>query len=285
MQMNEHVVDVTTADFESQVIEASRTRPVLVDFWATWCAPCRALGPILEKLAAEHDGAFLLAKVDTDKEPELGARFGIRGIPNVKAFVDGQPVAEFSGAIPESAARAFIARVLPTPAMKLRLAAKSAVREGDFEAAESRLREALALGPDNAVRTDLVELLMARQAYSDAEAQLNDIPERERDARADELAGRIALWKKAQSLPPLAELEARVQKAPDDMELRMQLGERYVAEGRHEHALEQLLEVVRRDRRELRDRARALMVQVFGLAGDQAEYVPKYRRALASALY
>jgi putative thioredoxin len=268
------------------VIEASRTQPVLVDFWAPWCAPCRALGPILEKLAAEFSGVFVLAKVDTDKDPELGARFGIRGIPNVKAFLDGKPVAEFSGALPESAVRAFITKVLPTPAAKLRLEAHRALREGDFEAAEARLREALALQPsDHSLRVDLAEQLVARQAYSEADLEMKLIPERERDPHADELVKRIELWRKAQSLPSAAELQTRLQKAPQDHELRLQLAERHIADGAHESALEQLLEVVKNDRAALRSRARELMVQVFALAGAQAEFVARYRRLLASALY
>src|SRR5438128_706112 len=103
--------DVTEADFEQLVVEASRSVPVLVDSWSAWCAPCKALKPVLEKVAAESGGAFILAKVDTDSQPALAARFGIRGIPNVKAFKDGQVVSEFSGAISESAVRAFLARL------------------------------------------------------------------------------------------------------------------------------------------------------------------------------
>src|SRR3954468_10597796 len=124
MATKDFLRDVTTATFEAEVVEASRSRPVLVDFWAPWCAPCRALGPVLEKVAEEHNGAFVLAKVNTEDDPELGARFGVRGIPNVKAFLDGKPVAECSGAIPESAVRAFVAGVLPPPAEKLRLDAR-----------------------------------------------------------------------------------------------------------------------------------------------------------------
>lgn len=278
--------EVTQERFEQDVVEASRKVPVIVDFWATWCAPCRALTPILERLAEEYKGEFLLAKLDTDKNPEIAARFGIRSIPNVKAFVNGMVAGEFLGAIPEPAVRAFLSKVIPSPAEKLRSSAGDAVREGDFEVAEARLREALKLEPENpAVRLDLVELLLARQAFSEADLEMQKVPDRSRDERAEQLASQIAFWKKGQSLPPVAELEAALEKAPDDLDLRLHLAERCIADGSYEPALEQLLEVVRRDRGTFRDRARKTMVEVFSLAGDQAELVTRYRRLLSNTLY
>jgi putative thioredoxin len=283
--VEEFIRDVSLERFEAEVIEASRTVPVLVDFWADWCAPCKALKPVLDKLARERQGEFVLAKVDTERERELAARFGIRSIPNVKAFVDGKPVAEFSGALPESAVRAFLAKVLPSPAEKLRLAAQAALAEGEFERAEQRLKEARALDPDQAgIRLDLVELLLARQAWSEAERELGQVPERLRDDRAEQLAARIEFWKKGETLPPLHELEAGLARDPENLELRLQIAERQVAEGRYEPALEHLIEVVRRDRGALRERARRAMLLAFSMAGDE-DYVSRYRRALSGALY
>src|SRR5215218_2804378 len=115
------VIDVDKTNFEALVIEGSKQVPVLVDFWAPWCAPCRALGPILEKLAAEYDGRFVLAKINSDENPALAARYGVRGIPNVKAFVAGEVIDEFSGALPESAVRQFIDNIIPSPADELRM--------------------------------------------------------------------------------------------------------------------------------------------------------------------
>jgi putative thioredoxin len=284
--MNTYSFETGTEAFERDVLQASAKVPVLVDFWAPWCAPCRVLKPILEKLAGEYQGRFLLAKVNSDEHPQLSARFGVRGIPNVKAFVDGKLADEFTGALPESGVRAFIDRLIPTPGEKLRRAARALVAQGDFDQAERHLRTALELEPANhALRLDLVELLLAKNSHAEAEALFAPIPERERDERADKLYSLLALWKKSQDLPSMAELESRLAANPDDLESRLALGERLISDKRYEPALAALLEVVRRDRGALRSSARKLMVEVFNLAEDHAELVSSYRKLLAGALY
>jgi putative thioredoxin len=284
--MNTFSFETGTEAFEREVVQASHEVPVLVDFWAPWCAPCRALKPILEKLAAEYRGRFLLAKVNSDEHPELSARFGVRGIPNVKAFVDGKLVDEFVGALPESGVREFVDRLIPTPGEKLRRAARAFVTQGDFDEAERHLRSALELEPANhEVRLDLVELLLARNSHVEAEEIFASIPERERDERAERLYSVISLWKKSQQLPALEELQAKLAANPNDLPARLALGQRLVADGSFEPALAALLEVVRKDRGALRTSARKLMVQVFNLAEDQADLVSEYRKLLAGALY
>ena len=284
--MNTYSFDTGLETFERDVLQASQKVPVLVDFWAPWCAPCRALKPILEKLAGEYQGRFLLAKVNSDEHPQLSAQFGVRGIPNVKAFVDGKLVDEFTGALPETGVRAFIDHLIPTPGEKLRRTARALVTQGDFDEAERHLRSALELEPGNhAVRLDLVELLLAKNSHAEADALFAPIPERERDERADRLYSVLELWKKRQKLPPIEQLEATLAANPDDLSARLALGERLVADGRFEPALAALLEVVRRDRGALRTSARKLMVEVFNLAEDQAGLVSEYRKLLAGALY
>ncbi len=284
--MNTYSFDTGTVAFERDVLKASEKVPVLVDFWAPWCAPCRALKPILEKLAGEYQGRFRLAKVNSDEHPQLSARFGVRSIPNVKAFVDGKLADEFTGALPESGVRAFIDRLIPTPGEKLRRAARALVTQGDFDEAERQLHGALELEPANhALRLDLVELLLAKNSHAEADALFGQIPERERDERADKLYSVLALWKKSRQLPALEELEARLAANPEDLPSRLALGERLVADKRYAPALAALLEVVRKDRGALRTSARKLMVEVFKLAEDQSELVSEYRRLLAGALY
>jgi putative thioredoxin len=278
--------DSTTATFDQDVVEASRQTPVLVDFWAPWCGPCRALTPILERVAAESGGTIRLAKVNVDEQPELAARYGVRGIPNVKAFVDGRVANEFTGALPESAVRRFLETVIPSPSEALRHAARGEVARGAFEAAEARLREAIALDAANhAARTDLAELRLARQDFAGADAALAEVPVELRDDRAAALAARIRAWKLGQALPDAATLKARADARPDDLDARLAYAERLVADADYRAALEALVGIVRRDRGARRERARKLMVDVFGLATDQPELVGEYRRQLAGALY
>jgi putative thioredoxin len=284
--MSAYSFDTATETFENDVLKVSERVPVLVDFWAPWCAPCRALKPILEKLAAEYQGKFVLAKVNSDAQPQLSARFGVRGIPNVKAFVDGKLADEFTGALPESGVRAFVERLVPTPGEKLRRTAQLLLSQGDFDEAERHLRSALELEPENhAVRLDLVELLLAKNGQAEAEALMAPIPERERDERADRIFSALALWKKSQELPALAELEATLAANPGDLAARLALGERLIAEQRFEPAFAALLEVVRRDRGDWRGRAQKRMVVAFELAWEQPELVSTYRKLLGSALY
>ncbi len=281
-----HSFDTGTEAFERDVLQASQKVPVLVDFWAPWCAPCRALKPILEKLAGEYQGRFLLARVNSDEHPQLSARFGVRSIPNVKAFVDGKLADEFTGALPESGVRAFIDRLIPTPGEKLRRTARALVTQGDFDEAERHLRSAVELEPANhAVRLDLVELLLAKNSHAEADEMFAPIPERERDERADKLYSVLALWKKSRQLPSIGELEAKLAANPDDLPSLLALGERLVTDRRFEPALAALLKVVRKDRGALRTSARKLMVEVFNLAEDQAGLVSEYRKLLAGALY
>ena len=278
--------DTGTADFDRDVLEPSRSVPVLVDFWAPWCGPCRALKPILEKLAAEYGGKFLLAKINTDEHPEIAGRYGVRGIPNVKAFVDGRLVDEFTGAQPESAVRRFLDSLVPSPGEVLRRAALELLAQGDLDAAQAKLREAIALDATNdAARVDLADLLVAREDFAGAEAALEAIPGHRRDERTATLATRIALGRKGASLPDAATLQARVEAQPDDAEARLAHADRLAAEARYPEALDELLEVVRGDHAGNRERARRAMVDLFALVAGEPDLVRDYRRRLAAALH
>jgi len=169
-----HVIEVGEADFEDRVVQASRTTPVVVDFWAGWCRPCLVLSPLLEGLAAEFAGRFVLAKVDVDANEGLAARFGVRGIPSVKGFRDGQVVAEFVGAQPEELVRRFLDRVVPSEADERVTTARET---GSAEDAEAAYREALALDPSNAgAVAGLARLLLDRGEVEEARSLLGSVP-------------------------------------------------------------------------------------------------------------
>jgi putative thioredoxin len=228
--MAAHPFDSTTADFDREVLETSKRTPVVVDSWAPWCGPCRALKPILEKLAAEYDGKFLLAKVNTDEHPEIAGRYGVRGIPNIKAFVDGQLASEFTGAQPESAVRRFLDTIVPPPAEVLRRAAQALVAQGDFDPAEAKRREASALDAgSDAARVDL----------GGAEAALAAIPEHLRDERATALATRFGLERKRASLTDAATLKAQADAQPGNLDARLAYAERLVVDGQYRPTLDE----------------------------------------------
>ena len=260
-----HAIDVGEADFEQQVIERSHEVPVIVDFWAPWCGPCQMLKPILEKLAEEYGGRFLLAKVNSDENPRLASRFGVRGIPSVKAVVEGRIVDEFSGALPESEVRVFIERLLPSAAEKLRRQAGEQRGDGDAERARELLEEALAMEPENdRIRLDLARVYLDLDRPEAAREQIEALsPAARVDEEAKELESRLQLAEQSRDLPEEAELRRRIISDPNDLEARLQLANRYAAEHRYAEAMEQLLEIIRRDRGFKEDIGRKQMLALF----------------------
>src|SRR5262245_11288602 len=279
--------DITSADFDRIVIQGSKQQPVLVDFWAPWCGPCRALTPVLERLAQEYDGSFVLAKVNSDENPDLAREYSIRSIPNVKAFVDGQLADEFLGALPESAVRDFIDRLMPTPGELMRREAAARVAAGVLDEALELLASAAEKEPNNdAVHAARTKVLLAFARVEEARAaaaQLGPLA-----ARDPDVARALARLQLADTGPDadMNTLEERVRASPDDLETRLRLAKLYAAQQRYEPALEQLLEITRRDRRYGDDAGRKTMLAIFDLLqGEQGELVSRYRRLLASALH
>lgn len=277
--------------FQRDVVEASREVPVLVDFWAPWCGPCRALGPMLERLEQDAGGRFRLVKINSDESPELSAQFGVRSIPYVVAFVDGQPVDSFVGVLPESQLRAFIDRVAPDPAGIERRKAAALAEAGDTAGAIAALRAALALDPaSDDARLDLVALLLDATDDAQALAEAGDLlakvasPLTRQDARFRALQTRVESVEQAATLPPVEALQAQVAAQPDDLQARADLARQLIAQRRFEPALEQLLEIAERDRAFGDDHGRKAMLAVFNLMPDRPEVVGVWRRRLASAL-
>ncbi|MFN3593108.1 MAG: tetratricopeptide repeat protein [Thiobacillaceae bacterium] len=283
--MGQYSFDVGGENFQQIVIEGSRKVPVVVDFWAEWCGPCRVLKPILEKLAEEYQGKFILAKVNADYNQELAARYGVRGIPSVKAFVGGQIVDEFSGALPESAVREFLERIIPSPAEELRLKAAELKAQGDKAKALQVLAEASKLDPKNeAVRLDAAEIMLDVDQIDEAARLLESLSARARDEdRAQQLLARLNFARSKASGEDEAGLRARIAANPQDMDARLKLANLLIASGRYTEGMDELLEMIRRDKTWNEEAARKTMLSVFNLLGA-SPLVSEYRRKLASAL-
>ena len=286
--MSPHAFDVSPAEFQEKLVAASQHVPVLVDFWAEWCAPCRQLKPVLEKLAAEYGGRFLLAKVNSDQNQELAGRCGVRGIPNVKAFVGGHLVDEFTGALPEAQVRAFIDKLLPSPAEPLRVAAQEARASGEIELALSLLDDASQADPANeTVQLDMAEIRIDAGQLDAARALLDALEHKARDAsRLKTLQARLKLVA-AGGGADAAALQARIAANGDDPDARLQLANALALSGDYRPALEHLLAIVRRDRKWQDEAARKAMLDLFTLLGGDAQFddlVREFRIALARTL-
>jgi putative thioredoxin len=283
--MPAHTIDVGSANFRDVVLEGSKQRPVIIDFWAPWCGPCQILKPILEKLAAEYAGKFTLAKINSDENQQIAAEFGVRGIPAVKAVVDGRLVDEFTGVLPESQVRAFIERVVPSPSELVRKHARTCMESGQHSEALALLEQALALDARNeAAIVDKLEVLVALDRIAEANALLDTLDLLTLDEpRVATLKAQIGFSASGSEDP--ATLVARIEKNADDLAARLELARHHVRAQAFEPALQQLLEIIRRDRKFGDDAGRRTMLEIFHLLGTDSELVGKYRRMLASALY
>ncbi|WP_430388485.1 thioredoxin [Dyella sp. 20L07] len=280
-----HVFDVREDNFEAEVLQASLTTPILVDFWATWCGPCKTLGPMLEKLAAEFNGAFRLAKVDVDKSQQLAGMFGIRSIPTVMLVKDGQVVDGFAGALPEGQLREFLTRHV----QPLDGAANDEAEEIAPESPEdaiNRIQQAIAAEPDKAeLKLDLALALMLAGQTDAAEAELASLPANlATDARAVRLRNQLDLARALKDAPSQAELQARVQADAGDWAARDLLGVRLLLEGDAAAGLDQFLAILERARDWNDGQAKKRLLAAFATL-DDAELVGRYRRRMASLVF
>lgn len=284
---NPFVKIVTEESFQREVIEASGQVPVLVDFWASWCGPCRTLGPILEKLTNEHQGAFILAKVNTEENPRLAVEFGIQSIPNCILFRDGRPVDQFVGAYPEAAVRKFLAPHCPSEADKLFAIAERAQQAGKIEEAKKLLEEILKLDPSHArSRLAVAKLLIAAKRWEEARSHLDAIP-----ASTDEyeaalrLRDVLAFQAECQKAGGEARCRKRIEADPKDLEARFGLASCLAADGRYQEALEEFLAIIAKDKRFRDEAPRKSMLAIFSLVGERSELAEEYRKQLARTLY
>jgi putative thioredoxin len=279
------VFDVETPTFEADVLQASLTTPVLVDFWAPWCEPCKTLGPMLEKLAAEYNGAFRLGKVDVDQQQELAAMFGIRSVPTVVMVKDGQVLDGFAGALPEGQLREFLSRhVQPLAASPTDDATEDTPETP--EQALGRIQQAIAAEPDKAeLKLDLALALLRVGQTAAAEAELAALPVNlATDARAVRLRSELDLAHALKDAPELITLQQRVEADGNDWEARDQLGVRLLLEGDVEAGLDQFLVILQKARDWNDGQAKKRLLAAFATL-DDADVVGRYRRKMASLLF
>lgn len=288
------IKDTTTQSFMKDVIEESRNQPVLIDFWATWCGPCKQLTPILEKVVRGARGKVKLVKMDIDKHPEIPGQMGIQSIPAVIAFVNGQPADGFMGALPESQVTAFIDKLTKGVAApgdddinNAMLGAEALLKEGDVASAAQIFSQILTINPDHlGAISGLARAYIATEEFEKAEQTLKVVPEAKRnDPLISAAQAALDLARQAKDVGPLGELEGKVAADPKDHQARFDLAVALNAQNRRADAATHLLEIVRRDRKWNDDGARKQLVQFFEAWGPTDEATLDGRKRLSSILF
>ena len=286
MNAANYIVDIDESNAQTLLIEESQKRPVIVDFWADWCAPCKQLMPILEKLAAEYQGAFLLAKVNADEQQMLAQQLGVRSLPTVMVIKDGQPVDGFSGAQPESAVRDMLDKHVPSPRADSLVEAEQLLAEGDIPGALALFRGAWEdSGQKPEFTMAYAGALITASRLDEAEALLSDIKMVDQDARFQQLMAQIELQRQAAQSPEIEALEADLASDEQNHEVRVKLAVQISSHGRYREALEHLLVVLRADRDWGNGEAKRVYLDMIATIGKGDPLAAEYQRKLFSLLY
>ncbi|MCA9052839.1 MAG: thioredoxin [Planctomycetaceae bacterium] len=286
MSQSPQIIEPTEQSFADDVIERSSEVPVVVDFWAPWCGPCRQLTPVLEQLAAEFDGQFVLAKVNTEEHPGLAAAFQIQSIPTVVAIRDRQLFDLFQGALPEAAIREWLSRIIPSPAERLTGQAANLEQQTQFEQAEDLYRQALAADPQQAsAHIGLTRVLLARGALDEAARLIADLEARGYlEPEAEKVRSQLHVLQAASEGGGVENLRQTAAADPDNLALQVQLAEGLAAAGEVREALEVCLAVITRDRAGAGVPAKTAMLDIINTL-DDPDLASEYRRRLATVLY
>lgn len=279
-------LDITEKNFISEVIETSRKTPVLVDFWATWCEPCKTLMPVLNKLAEEYAGQFRLAKVEVDQEQNLAAQFAVQSVPTVKMLLNGEIVDEFTGVLAEGQIREFINKHLAHKEDSPLQQAISTYQNGETDSALAKMQDILLAEPENPmVRIEFANILMREKRFDDARDLLQSLSaEDKNNPAALALLGQLESIDAVVAAPDIEELLQTIDQEPANCLAREQLSAHYQLRGDYTAAMDQLLEIVRQDRNYNEDAGRTALLKIFDMLGHNHELVGQYRRKLAQIL-
>ncbi len=281
-----NIVDINLENAKQLLVDESFTRPVLIDFWADWCAPCKSLMPILEKLANEYAGAFLLAKVNADEMGMISSQFGVRSLPTVILMKDGQPIDGFAGALPEKEVRELLEKYLPKPWEKFVNEAQAFIMAGDFNAALPLLRQAYEDSKqDAAIACLMAQCHLELNRIDNAEAILATIKMKDQDAHYEQLLAQVALKKQAAKTPELLALEAALANEPDNLQIAYQLAIQYHAEDAYRPALELLIGIIRKDRNFAEGAAKKTFMDILAALGKGDALAIEFQRKLFTLLY
>lgn len=284
--MSEHIVNIDETNAAALLIEESHKRPVVVDFWADWCEPCKVLMPILEKLAAEYDGAFLLAKVNADEQAGIAQQLGVRSLPTVMVIQGGQPVDGFAGAQPENAVREMLEKYLPKPWDAALQAAVQMMSEGNFADALPLLRSAW---EDSSHQHDITlayaQCLIECMRLDEAQVVLDGVRLADQDAGYEQLRAHLEIQREAARSPEVAALEEQLAADPDNLDTRHQLAVQYTSAGLHKEAMEACIEILTRDRDHADGGTKKLLLDTIATLGKGDPLAAEYQRKLFGLLY